>query len=305
MPNNLPVVSPAVLEKGLRAELMAAYQAAEAFGPRVAMRIPSTAAQETYGWLGTPPAMREWTDERVPRGLLDHTFTIVNKDWEASLSISRNALEDDQTGQLALRVRDLGERAKRHPDELISSLLAAGETGLCYDGSAFFSAGHSEGSSGTQSNSLTHDVATPSDPTAAEFAAAFRKARKAMRDFKDDRGSPFNPSLPGLVCMVPTSMESAAEETLRAAVVGGTTNPLAGAADLMVNPLLSAADRFYLLLTGRQTKPLIFQERRGVTAAGLRDGEDAFFRKHLHFGVDARYNVGYGLWQYAVQVKLT
>jgi phage major head subunit gpT-like protein len=305
MPNNLPVVNPSILEKGLRAELFAAYEAGAAFWPKLAMRIPSTAPQENYGWLGTPPSLREWTDERVPRGLLDHKFTIVNKDWEATIAVDRNAFEDDQTGQLALRVRELGERAKRHPDELISKLLADGESAACYDGQFFFDTDHSEGDSGGQSNDLTFDVATPSSPTAAEFAGAFKQARKALRDFKDDRGMPFNLTLPNPVCMVPTSMEAAAEEALHAKILANNSNALVGAAELMVNPLLSNADRFYLFVSGNAIKPLIFQERRGVTAAGLRgDGEDGFFRKTWHFGVDARYNVGYGLWQYAVLTTL-
>jgi len=304
--NNLPVVNPSILEKGLRAELVAAYRAAPAFWPKLALRVPSTAKQETYGWLGTAPALREWTDERIPKGLVDHAYTIVNKDWEASLSIDRNAFEDDQTGSLAMRVRDMGERAKRHPDELISKLIADAESSVCYDGQYFFDTDHAEGDSGSQSNDLTYDASAPTAPTAAEFAAAFRAARKALRDFKDDRALPFNLALPGLVCMVPTSMETAAEEVLHGTVLANSTNVLAGAAELLVNPLLSSADRFYLFVTGGAVKPFVFQERRGITTAGLRaDSEAGFHRKHWLFGVDARYNVGFGLWQHAVLTTFT
>jgi phage major head subunit gpT-like protein len=303
MPENLPVVNPVVLERGLRAELYAAYQAGEAFWPRLAMRVPSTGPDETYGWMGSPPAMREWLDERVPQGLIDHKFTIVNRDWEASLAVSRNALEDDRTGQIAARIRELGERAKRHPDELVSQLLADGGTALCYDGRPFFDTAHVEGAGGSQSNALTASAADPDACSADEFAAAFRLARRALRTFKDDRGKPFNHSLPGLAVMVPVGMESSAEQTLRAEVISGSANPLAGAAELMVNPLLTAADRFYVFVAGNALRPFIFQERRGITAASLRaDSEDGFYRKHWVFGVDARYNAGYGLWQYAVRV---
>lgn len=306
MPMQLPVVSPAVLERGLRAELTAAYESAPAFWPKVAMSVPSTGASETYAWLGRAPVMREWSDNRVPAGLADHRFTIVNRDWEASLAIDRNALEDDAAGQITVRVRDLGRRAKQHPDELITALLESGESTACYDGQFFFDTDHQEGESGSQSNDLTHDAATPSNPTAAEFAAAFRAARKALRDIRDDRGRPFNHTLSGLVCMVPTSMESAAEEVLAARRgASGADNVLASAAELIINPLLTAADRFYLLIAGVALRPLIFQERRGITAAGLREGtEGSFFRKEYYFGVDARYNAGYGLWQHAVQMKL-
>ena len=53
-------------------------------------------------------------------------------------------------------------------------------------------------------------------------------------------------------------------------------------------------------------KPFIFQVRDPVKLlqVGVREGEDVdyarFMRKHMFFGVEARYNVGYGLWQNAV-----
>ena len=95
------------------------------------------------------------------------------------------------------------------------------------------------------------------------------------------------------------------EDVLNATILADSSNTLAGAAELMVNPLLPNADRFYLFVGGNAVKPVIFQERRGVTAAALRDAEEGFFRKNWFFGVDARYNVGYGLLQYAVLTTLT
>ena len=99
------IVSPVVVEKGLQATFLSAYQARVAFWPKVATEVPSTSDKEKYGWLGSAPTMREWEDERIPKGLLDHDYTIKNKDWESTIAVDRNAFKDDQLGAVQIRIR--------------------------------------------------------------------------------------------------------------------------------------------------------------------------------------------------------
>jgi phage major head subunit gpT-like protein len=61
-----------------------------------------------------------------------------------------------------------------------------------------------------------------------------------------------------------------------------------------------AGPYWYLADLGRSTKPLIYQDRRAldfVAKTSLTD-DNVFHQRKFLFGVDARYNVGYGLWQY-------
>lgn len=58
---------------------------------------------------------------------------------------------------------------------------------------------------------------------------------------------------------------------------------------------------WYLLDTSRAVKPVIFQKRKDYKFIALdnEQNEAAFMRKQYRYGVDARVNVGYGLWQLA------
>jgi phage major head subunit gpT-like protein len=58
---------------------------------------------------------------------------------------------------------------------------------------------------------------------------------------------------------------------------------------------------WYLASLGRVLKPFIFQDRKKpdfVAKTSLTDDE-VFHRKRFLFGIDARYNAGYGFWQQA------
>jgi len=98
---------PKLLLAGMRTEFMKAYEVAAKDYEKLATVISSTKSSETYPWLGGVPKMHEWKDERIPQGMLEHNFTIANRDWEASIAVDRNAIEDDQYGQINVRVKEL------------------------------------------------------------------------------------------------------------------------------------------------------------------------------------------------------
>ena len=64
---------------------------------------------------------------------------------------------------------------------------------------------------------------------------------------------------------------------------------------------------WYLLETRRPLKPLIFQRRRDYDLKAMTSAEDegVFLRDEYRYGVDARCNVGFGLWQMAYGSKQT
>ena len=109
---------------------------------RVATVVPSTTDAETYAWLGDMPGMREWLGEREIKNLSGSDYTIKNKDFELTVGVPRNAIEDDKIGLYTPSVQMLGQSAAMHPDELIFGLLKKGFTEKCFDGKPFFSADH-------------------------------------------------------------------------------------------------------------------------------------------------------------------
>ena len=54
------------------------------------------------------------------------------------MAVDRAAIEDDQYGQVAVRIKSLAMEAKAHIDQLTFGLLSAGFTTNCYDGTPFF-----------------------------------------------------------------------------------------------------------------------------------------------------------------------
>ena len=93
----------------------------------IASVIPSTTDSETYAWLGDIPGMREWIGDREVQNLTASDYTIKNKDFELTVGVDRNAIEDDKLGIYNVRIEMLAQSAATHPDELIFKLLADGE----------------------------------------------------------------------------------------------------------------------------------------------------------------------------------
>lgn len=109
---------------------------------RIAEVVTSTAGEERYGWLGELPGMREWLGPRVVHGLAEHDYSIKNKDFELTVSVDRNHIEDDTLGTYGTRFKALGRAAARHPNELVFGALKAGFSTNCYDGQFFFDTDH-------------------------------------------------------------------------------------------------------------------------------------------------------------------
>jgi len=295
----MPIVKsdiPRLLEAGLRAVFFDAYESIPGDWQRIATVVPSEHETEKYAWLGSTPKMREFKDERVPAGLLEHDFSIKNKTWEASIAVDRAALEDDLYGQIKLRVQGLAEEAKRHEDDLVFSLLQNGFTALAYDGQYFFDPDRSEGESGTQSNKGTDALSSTS----------LQAAITAMMKLKDDKGKVLGIVPDALV--VPPDLKWTAMELLESVyapnVETGKTetrrNPLSGVLGLIVSPYLTDTNNWFLLCTKRIVKPIIFQSRIPVEFSALEaNSENGFLRDQYVYGVRARYNVGFGLWQLA------
>lgn len=139
------------LYKSLRVLFQEAFDGVAPTWSRVAMEVPSTTREETYAWMGAFPRMREWLGERVVKNLSLHRYSILNKDWEVTVEVDRNDIEDDTIGVYRPIVQEMGRSAAVHPDELVWGLLPKGTTELCYDGKPFFATDHPVGT-GTVSN---------------------------------------------------------------------------------------------------------------------------------------------------------
>jgi len=277
----------------------------------------SNQESETYKWLGMTPAMREWIGGRQAKGFRNDGITIVNKDFEATLEVLVSEMRRDKSGQVMVRVRELAERTNAHWASLLSALLIAGESTVCYDGQFFFDTDHLEDDSGAQSNDLTSDITTTTAPTSGEMETAILKAIEAIMGFKDNQGEPMNENARAFEVMVPVPFMAAAAGAVGAQVIVDastsrsnriiTLGALGGfQVGVKVNPRLTWTTKFACFRTDGQTKALIRQEEEPVTMAAIAEGSEMEFTHKKHqYGVKAIRNVGYGFWQRAALTTFT
>jgi phage major head subunit gpT-like protein len=122
----------------------------------IAMRIPSTTAENVYAWLAANFQIREWIGDRVMQNLADYNYVIRNKDFEGTVEVLRNAIEDDQFGIYNSMFQQMGDSTNQFPDKLVFQALKAGESLLGYDGQYFFDTDHPVGLPGKEASVSNH-----------------------------------------------------------------------------------------------------------------------------------------------------
>lgn len=83
------LVNPQVLDlafKGFKTVVTDAMMDAPVYADQIAMTVPSVSRDETYGWLGSFPAMREWLGPRNVQNLVANGFTIQSRSRPPSRS---------------------------------------------------------------------------------------------------------------------------------------------------------------------------------------------------------------------------
>lgn len=270
---------------------------------KIAMRITSTSSQNEYKWLDQWPAMRKWVGEKVIKALSAHSYTIVNDDWEATVEVDRNDIEDDNLGLYGTQARASGESARDLPDQIVFDLVNEGFTSKCYDGQNYFDTDHpvvnpATGDPASVSNKLTVAL---SAATQAAAIASLGAAITMMREFKDDEGRPLdvNPN----ILLVPPALEIIATLLMTTdRLEDGKPNPYKGRFTVVSSGRLTSPTAWFLLDTKRPIRPFIFQERKKPVFVEQTDmsADDVFNRKKYKFGAEARAAGGYGFWQLAV-----
>jgi phage major head subunit gpT-like protein len=220
------IINPANLElafKGFKTVYTDAYNKTPVLYENIAMTVPSSGRDETYGWIGQFPRMREWlTGERQVKDLEAFRYTITNRKFESTVSLQREDFADDRFGVFKPMFAEMGQTARQHPDELIFSLLATGFSTVCFDGQFFFDTDH--------------------------------------------------PSVDA-----------------------------AGAAITVSNMQAGTNPAWFLFDTSRFIKPMIWQEREAYQFDQVNRTEDTrvFLTDVYLYGIRARVNAGFGLWQLA------
>ena len=212
--------------KGFKTVFTDAYLETPTNADKIAMTVPSSSRDETYGWMGQFPSLREWIGPRQVKNLEAHGFTIKNRKFESTVEIARDDIADDRLGIFKPVFAEMGQTTRRHPEEMIFGLLASGFATNCHDGQFFFDTDHPV--TDAEGNTLS------------------------ISNHQGGSGTPW-----------------------------------------------------YLMDTSRSIKPLIWQEREKYEFQQLtRDDDDYVFTNDKYlYGIRARVNAGFGLWQLAYGSK--
>jgi len=271
-----------------------AFDAAPALWEKTTMKVPSGSSQNDYSWLSRFPKMIKWLGSKTIKVLEAFTYTVVNDDWEATVEVDRNDIEDDNLGIYAPMAQEAGFSAKQLPDEIDADLKNNAFANLCYDGQYFYDTDH-EVAGSSVSNKGT---AALSAATTAAAAASYGAARLAIMSFTDDEGRPLG-LIPDLLEVGPALEATARLLCENDKLTDESPNPYKGTATVMVNPRLTSTTQWMLHVTSRPVKPFIYQERKAPVFVQQTnpDADDVFMRKKFKFGAEARAAGGYGLWQ--------
>jgi len=287
------------LEKGLKTLFLQNFSAESTLADRLCFVESSASDKEKYEWLGQAPQMAELVGERKITPLSSTGYELENTTYESTVSISRNHLEDNQTGSIRRRIQQMAQTASAHVNKLVINALINGTTNTGYDGAAFFANSHTaRGDSGAQDNLLAGSATTT-----AGLATDLAAAKASMLNFLDEAGEPFHgDGNLALTVVAPPALEKNFREVLGSGVISQTDNMQSGMADLVISPRLTDADDWYVLRTDNLARGLIFQQRSPIEFSALESNTESSFLKEVYmYGVRARYGVGYAFWQSAIK----
>ncbi|HAR97940.1 MAG TPA: head protein [Syntrophus sp. (in: bacteria)] len=278
----------------LKTTFMNAFDGAPSQWELTAMLVPSGSGQNDYTWLSNFPKMRKWIGDKVIKALEAFKYTVVNDDWEATVEVDRNDIEDDNLGIYAPQAQMAGYSARQLPDEIVADLKNNAFANTCYDGQYFYDTDHSVAGASVSNKG----TAALSAATAAAATASYGAARTAIMSVKDDEGRPLG--LVPDVLEVPPALEITGKRLVEMdRLTDDSPNPYKGTARLVVNPRLTSTTAWFLHCTSMPVKPFVYQERKAPNFVEQTDAQNdnVFMRKKFRFGAEARAAGGYAFWQ--------
>lgn len=287
-----------------------------------AMYVDSDQASEKYGWLGDIPSMRRRDGGLNPRRPQANTYDIANDPYEATLTVYGDEYRRDKTGQVQLRISQMGLAGNRHWASMISTLMLNGASATCYDGQYFYDTDHTDGVNTTaQSNKVSVSIAglpcqvhgSTTAPSVEEFQQVILRGVQTLFGFKSDQGELLNEDASAFLVTVPVSLFAVACTAVGAPVItAGSTNILESSGAKMgfnvtvrANGRLTWTDRFTITRTDSPMKAFIIQEEYLNPIELGPESEYFKINDKALFGVTASRGAGYGLWQMSVMMIMT
>jgi len=260
-----------------------------------AMEVPSSGEGEDYAWMSRFPKFRKWVDEKVVKNLKLNKYYKANEDWETTIAVKRNHIEDDRLGIYNTQSQQAGEAAGELNDIIVDDLKNNAFTATGIDGQYFYDIDHPVGNASVSNKG----VKKLSSATKAAAIASYGAARTAIMNLKDDEGMSLR--LVPDVLEVPPALEAVARTLVEADKLDDNSpNPFHKTAKVLVNPALTSQTAWMLHVTNKASvKPFIIQMRKKPVFVSQvsSENDDVFMRAEFKFGAEARATGLYGYWQ--------
>lgn len=286
---------------GLKTTFNGALKAQTGNWQLTAMEVPSTTKMEDYAWLTRFPRFRKWVGDKHIKNLEAGKYTAVNEDFETTISVKRNDIEDDTLGAYKIQSEMAGESAGELNDIILDELKNNAFVSKGLDGKTHYNTQHVVAKS-YQSNKIAVAL---SSATAALAAASIGAARNLLENRKDEEGMSLR--LVADVLEVPTALRDVAHKLSTAKKLDDDSpNPYQGTFTVSVNPALTSDTDWFLHCTSKAVKPFIIQMRKKpiFVSQTNTDSDDVFMRAEYKFGAEARATGVYGFWQLSVGSKV-
>jgi phage major head subunit gpT-like protein len=266
---------------------------------RVATEVTMGAKSMDLVDLGAAPMPVENLGKLVNQSFVEKVLTIKPKNWEITVPISYNAIQDDQTGTLERKVKSAGNNFVKHINKQVFKALNNGDVAgnVGYDGATFFNDSHvDEGADYTTAQDNKYDLALSLDN--------FDTVVTAAAVFKDDRGEAVGYNH-NLLIVPPALRYTGAQITGNAEAYDTASrekNPYAGKANLLVTPEFDST-AWVVIDDSEPIKPIIVGMRQSPYLQhywfdpNQPDGGAYFFKFY------ARYVIAYGDWRLAIMGK--
>lgn len=262
----------------------------------IATEVPMDAKSIDLVDLGGAPMPLRNRGRAQIQDFIEKKLTVTPLDWDITVFISSNAVDDDQTGELDRKVRAAGDNFQRHIAQQAFQALNDGDAttnfGPCYDGGAFYADSHvDKGAAYTTGQDNL-------DNTTLSFANLPTIMTKAMKT-RDDQGN-FTQYKYDLLVVDPSLHVTANQICTQRGGSDDTTkaNPYAGNLKYIVAPQMDTG-AWALVASSESTKPILIAMRKAPQLQSAWFDPMAPDGGRYYFKFYARYNHFYGDWRLA------
>lgn len=261
----------------------------------VAMEVDLSAGTQTLVDLGGIPVPTE--NPKDVDTLVERFQTISPKDWSVTLTVSQNAIDDDQTGSVERKFMGVMPSFQRHINNLVFTWLNAGDGttyGTGVDALSLFNNSHLyKGAKNTTAQDNLYGSAISLDN--------FNTVWVAAQDFKDDQSNYYNYNY-NLLVTSPTNNVIAANITGNAQAMDTANrelNPYAGNLSYITTPYFDTT-AWVLVASSEPTKPIVVGIRKRPQLQKMWFDSQKDDGGLWYFQYNARYNIAYGDWSLAI-----